>query len=153
MKCWKKIQSLNSNKSHGSDKTSNCMIKFSISLCKPYIRFSLTLSHISCCIAKGEFHLNWRRIMQFLPVRKMTSRPWKLMTNIITPIICFTPIIILFAIICFNNLISQNQSFFTISISWINQLLSITQVIYQPFDKGFEVWDMFLDISKAFDKV
>ena len=37
--------------------------------------------------------------------------------------------------------------------SCINQLLSITQEIYQSFDKNLEVMGMFLDISKAFDKV
>ena len=37
--------------------------------------------------------------------------------------------------------------------SCINQLLSITHDIYQSFDNGFEVRGVFLDISKAFDKV
>ena len=35
----------------------------------------------------------------------------------------------------------------------INQLFSITQDIYQSFDNGIEVRGVFLDISKAFDKV
>ena len=35
----------------------------------------------------------------------------------------------------------------------INQLLSITHDIYQSFDNGFEVRGVFLDISKAVDKV
>ena len=35
----------------------------------------------------------------------------------------------------------------------INQLLSITNGIYAPFDEGFEIWGTFLDIWKAFDKV
>ena len=34
-----------------------------------------------------------------------------------------------------------------------NQLISITHEIYQSFDNGFEVRGVFLDISKAFDKV
>ena len=32
-------------------------------------------------------------------------------------------------------------------------LLAITQEIYKSFDEGFEVRGIFLDISKAFDKV
>ena len=37
--------------------------------------------------------------------------------------------------------------------SCINQLLSVTHDIYQSSDNGFEVRVVFLDISKAFDKV
>ena len=33
------------------------------------------------------------------------------------------------------------------------QLLSITREIYKSFDEGFEVRGVFLDISKAFDRV
>ena len=35
----------------------------------------------------------------------------------------------------------------------MNQLLAITHEIYKLFDEGFEVKVVFLDISKAFDKV
>ena len=52
-----------------------------------------------------------------------------------------------------NDLISQNQSGFKPGDSCINQLISITHEIYQPFDDGLEVRGIFLDISKAFDKV
>ena len=52
-----------------------------------------------------------------------------------------------------NDLISQNQSDFKSGDSCINQLLSITHEIYQSFDEGFDVRSIFLDISKAFDKV
>ena len=52
-----------------------------------------------------------------------------------------------------NNLISPNQSEFKPGDSCINQLLSITHEIYKSFDDGLEVRDVFLDISKAFDKV
>ena len=52
-----------------------------------------------------------------------------------------------------NNLISPNQSGFKPGDSCINQLLSITHEIYNSFDEGLEVRSVFLDISKAFDKV
>ena len=52
-----------------------------------------------------------------------------------------------------NGLISQNQSGFKPGDSCINQLLSITHEIYKSFDDGWEVRGVFLDISKAFDKV
>ena len=52
-----------------------------------------------------------------------------------------------------NELISSNQSDFKPGDSCINQLLSITHEICKSFDDGYEVRGVFLDISKAFDKV
>ena len=52
-----------------------------------------------------------------------------------------------------NNLIFPNQSGFKPGDSCINQHLSITHEIYKYFDDGTEVWGIFLNISKAFDKV
>ena len=52
-----------------------------------------------------------------------------------------------------NNLISQNQSDFNPSDSCTNLLLPITHQIYRFFDDGHEVRSVFLDMSKAFDKV
>ena len=49
--------------------------------------------------------------------------------------------------------ISANQSGFKPGDSCINHLLSITHNIYKSFDDGYEVKGVFLDISKAFDKV
>ena len=52
-----------------------------------------------------------------------------------------------------NKLISSSQSDFKSGDPCINQLLSITHEIYSSFDEGLEVRSVFLDISKAFDKV
>ena len=52
-----------------------------------------------------------------------------------------------------NNLISPKQSGFKPGDSCINQLISITHEIYEALDAGSEVRSVFLDISKAFDKV
>ena len=52
-----------------------------------------------------------------------------------------------------NNLLSRNQSGFRSGDSCINQLLSINHEILYAFDKGLELRAIFLDISKAFDKV
>ena len=51
------------------------------------------------------------------------------------------------------SFIMASQSGFKPGDPWINQLLSITHEIYSSFDDGFEVRSVFLDISKAFDKV
>ena len=52
-----------------------------------------------------------------------------------------------------NDLLSPNQSGFRSGDSCINQLLSINHEILNTFDKVLEVRGIFLDISKAFDKV
>ena len=54
-----------------------------------------------------------------------------------------------------NNLITKNQSGFRPCDSTTNQLLYILDEIHQAFDstKSLEVRAVFLDISKAFDKV
>ena len=59
----------------------------------------------------------------------------------------------MFKIFAENNLISQNQSGFKPGESCTNQLLSITYQIYKSFDDGHEVHSVFLNMSKAFDKV
>ena len=54
-----------------------------------------------------------------------------------------------------NNLLTKNQSSFRPGDSTTNQLLYLLDEIHQAFDstKSFEVRAVFLDISKAFDKV
>ena len=52
-----------------------------------------------------------------------------------------------------NDLISPNQPGSKPGDSCTNQLILITQEINQSFDDGFEISCVFLDISKALDKV
>ena len=54
-----------------------------------------------------------------------------------------------------EKLLNPNQSGFRPSDSWINQILPITHEIFEAFDCNppLEVRSVFLDISKAFDKV
>ena len=52
-----------------------------------------------------------------------------------------------------NELISPNQSGLKSGDSCTNQRLAITHEIPKSFDKGFEIRDVFLDISKALDKI
>ena len=59
----------------------------------------------------------------------------------------------LFRFFIANELIFSNQSGFKPGDSCINQFLSITHEIYKSFDDWYEVRGVFLDISKAFDKV
>ena len=52
-----------------------------------------------------------------------------------------------------SDQISSRQSWFKPGVSCINQLFFITHDIYKSFDDRLEVRGVFLDISKAFDKV
>ena len=54
-----------------------------------------------------------------------------------------------------EELLNPNQSGFRPSDSCINQLIAITHEIFEAFDcnPSLEVRSVFLDISKAFDKV
>ena len=52
-----------------------------------------------------------------------------------------------------NEPISHNQSGFKPGDSCINQLLCVTDDICQSLDDGLQTRSVFLDISKAFDKV
>ena len=60
----------------------------------------------------------------------------------------------IFEVFIENNLISKIQSGFRPGDSCINQLVSIAHEIYQSFDlSSLEVRAVFLDISKAFNKI
>ena len=54
-----------------------------------------------------------------------------------------------------NNLITKNQSGFRPGDSTVNQLIDFVNEIHKSFDnkKSLELRAVFLDISKAFDKV
>ena len=54
-----------------------------------------------------------------------------------------------------KNLIFENQSGFRSGDSCINKLLAITHTheVFSSFDDNYEVKEVFLGISKAFDKV
>ena len=52
-----------------------------------------------------------------------------------------------------HNLLSKNQSDFRSGDSTIYQLISITSNIFKYFEEYDEARAVFLDISKAFDKV
>ena len=54
-----------------------------------------------------------------------------------------------------NDLFYKSQSSFRKGDSWVSQLLSITHEIFQGFDANpsLDTCEIFLDISKAFDRV
>ena len=147
------ISRLDPNKAHGHDMLSIRMVKLcGNSICKP---LSIIFKD---CLNDGKFPHEWKKA-NVVPVHKKGNkqslenyRPISLLP------ICskfFERLIYneMFTFFTENNLISPNQSGFRHGDSCVNQLLAITHEIYKSFDEGFEVRGVFLDISKAFDKV
>ena len=142
----------NLNKVHGFDMISIRMLK----ICGDSILKPLELIFKSC-IESGKFPIEWKKAN--VPVHKKNNK--QLIEN-------YLPISLLpvcgkileriiynkkFEFFSENELISHNQSGFRPGDSCINQLLCITHDIYQSLDDGLETRGVFLDISKAFDKV
>ena len=147
------ISKLNPKKAHGFDGISIPMLKMCIS------EVSIPLQHIfNKCLRDGVFPAKWKHA-NVQPVHKKSSRQLKENYRPISLLpICskiFEKVIFdsLYSFLTANNLISQNQSGFRPGDSTINQLLAITTEIYEAFEDYDEVRAVFLDISKAFDKV
>ena len=147
------INNLDSNKAHGHDEISIRVLKICGSpVCRP-----LQIIYKSC-LDRGKFSQEWKKA-NVVPVHKKNDK--QLVRNY-RPIsllpICgkiFERILynFLFNFLNQNGLISPAQSGFKPGDSCINQLLSITHEIYHSIDEGYEIRGVFLDISKAFDKV
>ena len=149
----KKNQNLNPNKAYGRDKISICIIKIcGKSLCRPLEMI------FKSCIIKGEFPSEWKKA-NVVPVHKKSDKPSLKNYRPILLLPIFAKILEriiynnIFEYLTTNKLISDNQSGFKPGVSCVNQLLSITHKICHLLDICLEVKSVFLDISKAFDKV
>ena len=152
-KIAKVIQNLDPNKAHGHDNISIRMVK----VCGPSIYKPLEII-FNQCLETGIFPSEWKK-GNIVPIHKkgdkqmvQNYRPVSLLPicGKILERLMFNE---MFEFFIENKLISSSQSGFKPGDSCINQLLSITHEIYSSFDEGLEVRSVFLDISKAFDKV
>ena len=147
------ISRLDPNNAQGHDMLSIQIIK----LCGNSICKHLSII-IKDCLSEAKFPHEWKKD-NVVPVHKKGTkqslenyRPMSLLpicSKIFERLICNE----MFTFFTENNLISPNQSGFRPGDSCVNQLLAITYEIYKSFDEGFEVRGVFLDISKAFEKV
>ena len=147
------IQQLDPNKAHSHDMISIRMLKIcGKSICR---RLELIFKE---CISNGVFPSEWNK-GNLVPIHNKNDRqclenyrPVSLLpiSGKILECLIFNE---MFPFFIKNGLISQNQLGFKPGDSCVNQLLSITHEIYKSFDDGFDVRSVFLDISKAFDKV
>ena len=148
------IKVLKLNKAHGHDEISIRMLK----LCESAIT-KLLYFIFKNCLSSNTFLDVWKKA-NVIPVHKKGDkqvlkdyRPMSLL------LICWK----IFEKLIFNalysfedhKLLNPCQSGFKKNDSCINQLVSITHEIYSAFDcnPSLEVRGVFLDLSKAFDKV
>ena len=149
------IRALNINKSHGHDDISISMIK----ICDSAIAKPLSIIFHNC-IKSGSFLYTWKE-SNVIPVHKKND---KQLINNYRPVSLLPIFGKIFERILFNNiykyldehnLLSPNQLRFRPKDSCAYQLLEITHNIFSSFDcnPALETRAVFLDISKAFDKV
>ena len=147
------ILQLNSNKAHGCDKISISMLK----ICAYAVSKPLHLI-FDKCLTDGVFPTAWK-YANVQPVHKKDSRQIKTNYRPISLLpICgkiLEKIVFdeLYSYLSQNSLITVDQSGFRPGDSTINQLISITSTIFDAFEDYDETRALFLDISKAFDKV
>ena len=149
----KKIQNLDSGKAHGHDSISIRMLK----LCGSAIYKTLVII-FKQSVDTGISPSEWKK-GNIVPIHKKGDkqtlknyRPVSLLPicRKILERLIFNE---MFDFFIENELISSNRSGFKLGDSCVNQLVSITHEIYKSFDESHEVRGVFLDISKAFDKV
>ena len=107
------------------------------------------------CLKEGKFPSDWKKA-HVVPAHKNGNKLSEKSISLFP--ICsklFERLIYneLFTFVTDNKLISPNQSGFRPEDLCVNQLLAITHEICKSFDDGLEVRGVFVDISKAFDKV
>ena len=149
------IKDLNPNKAHGHDNISIKMIKICGDTIIPPLKIIFELA-----IKSSHFPDSWKK-GNIIPVHKKESK--NVITNYrpisLLPIFgkIFEKVIYnnLFKYLQDNNFLSDNQSGFRSGDSCISQLITITHDIFKAFDgnPSLETRGVFLDISKAFDKV
>ena len=149
------IRSLDSNKAHGWDDISVRMIK----MCDDVLLLPLRLI-FEFCMSQGVFPQVWKQA-NVVPIHKKNSKSLK---NNYRPISLLQILGKVLEKLIFdslyhhlekNGLLNQIQPGFRPGDSTVNQLLSIVNSIFTAFDCNptLDVRSVYLDISKAFDRV
>ena len=144
---------MNVNKAHGPDDISGRMIE----LCGENIARPLSII-FNNIIRTGIFPDLWKSA-NVAPVHKKESKQFIKNYRSISLLPLFAKILerILFLnmhnLFSYNGLITKYQSGFQPGDSVTNQLISLADSIHSSIDINLEVRSVFLDMSKAFDKV
>ena len=149
------LKNLDTSKAHGPDGISGKMIN----LCGEHLSKPLKII-FSNIIESGQFPDQWK-IANVTPIHKKKDK--QIHTNYrpisLLPLLAkvYEKAIFkhLYNYFFSNSLISKNQSGFTPGDSCTNQLIALTNEVLKAFDdpKCLEVRSVYLDMSKAFDKV
>ena len=126
-----------------------------LKLCGESIYKTLNLIFKSC-LETDQFPSDWKKAVPvFKKSEKRLSKNYRpiFLLPIIGKILERLLYKQMFEYLIRNHLISQNQSGFKPGNTCINQFLAITHKIYKSFDACLDIRAMFLDMSKAFDKV
>ena len=154
-KILKIIRSLNPNKAHGWDGISTRMIKLSDASLVTPLKIIFTN-----CLRSGVFPEIWKRA-NVVPIHKKNEKNLKSNYRPISLLPIFGKMLeklvydSLYSHLVSCDLLNPNQSGFRPGDSTVNQLISITHKIFEAFDcnPALDVRSVYLDISKAFDRV
>jgi hypothetical protein len=149
----KRLSKLNVSKANGPDKISNRLLReCATSLAHPLSRlFRISLDN-------GEYPASWK-LSNSSPVYKKDDDSCKDNYRPISLLSCISKVFEktlfdpLYKFCVDNNLLTERNSGFKQLDSTVNQLVHITHSIYQGLDAKQNVCSVFLDISKAFDRV
>ena len=149
------IRSLNPNKAHGWDEISVRMIKLSYAALITPLKIVFTN-----CLRYGLFPEIWK-YENVVPVHKKNEKNVKGNYRPISLLPIFGKTLeklmydSLYSHLVSLELLNPNQSGFRTGDSTVNQLISITHTIFKAFDCNppLDVRSVYLDISKAFDRV
>ena len=149
------IRSLNPNKAHGWDEISVRIIKLSDAALITPLKIIFTN-----CLRRGLFPEIWK-YANVVPVHKKNEKNVNGNYRPISLLPIFGKILeklmydSLYSHLVSHELLNPNQSGFRSGDSTVNQLISITHTIFKAFDCSppLDVRSVYLDISKAFDRV
>ena len=150
---YKILKSLNVRKATGPDNISNHLLKnCALTLAAPLQQV------INLSLSTGTFADSWK-LSNTCPLYKAGKkyvktnyRPVSLLSNIskVNEIIVFKN---LYKFCKEHNILTSKNSGFKENDSTVLQCLYITHYLYESLDKGGEVCMIYLDVSKAFDRV
>ena len=154
-KILKIIRALNPNKAHGWDEISVRMIKLSDAALVPPLKIIFTN-----CFRRGIFPHIWKHA-NVVPVHKKNEKNVKANYRPISLLPVFGKLLekliydSLYSHLVSCELLNPNQSGFRPGDSTVNQMISIMHTIFEAFDCNppLDVRSVYLDISKAFDRV
>ena len=149
----KEFEKLNVSKATGPDGISNKIIRNIF----PCIAGPIC-ELFNYSISNGVYPTQWKR-SHVIPIHKQGDKSLVKNYRPVSLLCCISKVLEklvsnkLMAFLLENNLISERQAGFMPKDSTCNQLIRISDYILEAFEKGQDVIAVFMDISKAFDKV